>query len=73
MRPRFGRRKRAALWGAFLLAAPIRSVHYSPGTAQLRTFAVFFVMAAAVSVDRCWGEPSFARIAVLEGVRRRRC
>ncbi len=62
MRPRFG--ARAALWGAFLLAINPLHVHYSQ---ELRNyaFAVLFVMAGAVGVDRLLARATRARTAAL--------
>lgn len=62
MRPRFG--VRAALWGAFLLAANPLHVHYSQ---ELRNyaFAVFFVTAGAVAVDRLLARVTRTRMAAL--------
>jgi hypothetical protein len=62
MRPRFG--ARAALWGAFLLAINPLHVHYSQ---EIRNyaFAVFFVMAGAVGVDRFLAQATRSRAAAL--------
>ncbi len=62
MRPRFG--ARAALWGAFLLAINPLHVHYSQ---EMRNyaFAVLFVTAGAVCVDRLLARPTRSRIAAL--------
>lgn len=64
MRPRFG--AAAAMWGAFLLAINPLHVHYSQ---ELRNyaFAVLFVTAGAVCVDRLVARPTRARAAALAG------
>ncbi len=62
MRPRFG--ERAALWGAFLIAVNPLHVHYSQ---ELRNyaFAVFFVLAGAVAVDRLRARDTRGRAATV--------
>jgi hypothetical protein len=62
MRPRFG--TRAALWGALFLAVNPLHVHYSQ---ELRNygFAVAFVMAGAVALDRLVARPNRLRTAGL--------
>lgn len=62
IRPRFG--ARAALWGALLLAVNPLHVHYSQ---ELRNyaFAVLFVLAGAVGVDRMLMRDARSRVAAL--------
>lgn len=62
MRARFG--ARAALWGALLLAINPLHIHYSQ---ELRNyaFAVLFVMAGAVGVDRLLLRDTRARVLAL--------
>lgn len=62
MRPRFG--ARAALWGALVLATNPLHIHYSQ---EIRNyaFAVVFVMAGAVCVDRLLARDAHSRAAAL--------